>query len=71
LIQLDEKDLTDIDLEKLEEALNWKDLQEIPVEQIRKVYKVFIDSIAGSIARLGIATYLSTYSKSARWENKR
>jgi hypothetical protein len=43
-MQLDEQDLVDIDLEKLEEALNRKDLHAIPVEQLRKVHKVFIDS---------------------------
>jgi len=36
--------LADIDLEKMEEALNWKDLHAIPVEQLRKVHEVFIDS---------------------------
>jgi hypothetical protein len=36
LMKLDEQDLADIDLEKLEEALNQKDLQTIPVEQTQK-----------------------------------
>jgi hypothetical protein len=39
-MQLDEQDLADIDLEKLEEAFNRKDLHTIPVEQLRKVHKV-------------------------------
>jgi hypothetical protein len=71
LMQLDEQDLVDIDLEKLEEALNRKDLQTIPVEQLCKVHKVFIDSTVGSTTRLGIATDPSTDSKRAPWENKR
>jgi hypothetical protein len=32
IMQLDEQDLADIDLEKLEEAFNKKELQSIPVE---------------------------------------
>jgi hypothetical protein len=71
LMQLDEQDLADIDLEKLEEALNWKDLQTNLVEQLRRVHKVFIDSTVGSIAWLGIATDPSTDSKHAPQENKR
>lgn len=55
LMELNEQDLADIDLEKLEEALNRKDLHAIPIEQLRKVHKVFIDSTTGSAARLGIA----------------
>jgi len=55
LMQLNEQDLTDIDLEKLEEGLNHKDLHSIPIEQVRKVHKVFIDSTTGSTARVGIA----------------
>jgi hypothetical protein len=49
LMQLDEKDIADIDLEKLEEGFNKKDLQTIPVEQLRKVHKLLnIDSMTGS-----------------------
>jgi len=55
-MQLDDRDLVDIDLEKLEEALNQKDLQTLPEEQLHKVHKVFLDSSAGSEACLGIAT---------------
>ena len=55
-MQLDETDLEDIDLEKLEEALNQKDLQHISVDQLRKVHKVFTNSTAGSTERLGITT---------------
>jgi hypothetical protein len=54
-MQLDDQDLVDIDLEKLEEAFNKKELQTIPVEQLRKVHKVFIDSMAGATSRLGIS----------------
>jgi hypothetical protein len=39
-------------------ALVWigmKDLHAIPIEQLRKVHKVFIDSTTGSTARVGIA----------------
>jgi hypothetical protein len=54
-MQLDEQDLADIDLEKLEEAFNKKELQSIPVEQLRKVHKVFIDSTAGATLRLGMS----------------
>jgi len=53
---LDDRDLAGIDLEKMEESLNQKDLQTLPEEQLRKVHKVFLNSSAGSTARLGIAT---------------
>jgi hypothetical protein len=59
-----------IDLEKLEEAFNGKDLHEIPVEQHRKVHNVFIDSTIGSTARLVIATNPTIDSKNAPRENK-
>jgi hypothetical protein len=61
----------DIDLEKLEEAFNRKDLQTIHVEQLIKVHKVFLDSTAGSTAQLGIATDPSIDSKCTPWEGKR
>jgi hypothetical protein len=54
-MQLNEKDSSDIDLEKLEEALHRKDLHAIPIEQLRKVHKVFLDSTTGSTARVGLA----------------
>jgi hypothetical protein len=47
----------DVDLEKLGEAFNKKELQTIPVEQLRKVHKVFIDSTAGATSGLGISPY--------------
>jgi hypothetical protein len=53
-MQIDERELKDIDLEKLEESLNIKELQSIPLEQLRKVHKVFIDSTLGDTSCLGI-----------------
>jgi hypothetical protein len=70
-MQLDERDLAGIDLEKLEEALNQKNLQTLPEEQLRKVHKVFLNSSAGSSARLGIATDAQSISKKIPRENKR
>jgi hypothetical protein len=68
---IDETDLAEIDLEKMEEALNQKDLQHIPVEQLKKVHKVFTDSMAGSTARLGISSDPSPKPKKSTKENKR
>jgi hypothetical protein len=68
---LDEKDLAGIDLEKLEEALNQKDLQTLPEEQLRKVHKVFLNSSAGSTARLGIALDSNSSMKRIPRESKR
>jgi hypothetical protein len=70
-MQLDERDLAGIDLEKLEEALNQKDLQTLPEEQLRKVHKVFLNSSAGSTARLGIASDSNTGLKKIPQESKR
>ena len=55
-MQLDNRDLAGIDLEKLEEALNQKDLQTLSEEQLRKVHKFFLNSSVGSAACLGIST---------------
>jgi hypothetical protein len=68
---IDETDLADIDLEKLEEALNQKYLQQLPVEQLRKVHKVFTNSSAGSTARLGIAPDPNQEPKKQTKESKR
>jgi hypothetical protein len=68
---LDDRDLAGIDLEKLEEALNQKNLQTLPEDQLRKVHKVFLNSSAGSAARLGIAMDLNSGTKRALRENKR
>jgi len=70
-MQLDERDLAGIDLEKLEEALNQKNLQNLPEEQLRKVHKVFLNSSVGSSARLGIAIDTQSISKKIPRENKR
>jgi hypothetical protein len=51
---MDEQYLIEIDLDGLEEALNNKDLQTLPEDQLRKVHKVFSDSSAGETSRLGI-----------------
>jgi oligoribonuclease NrnB/cAMP/cGMP phosphodiesterase (DHH superfamily) len=40
-MEMNEKDLVDIDLDKIEEVLNKKDLKSIPDDQLRKVHKVF------------------------------
>jgi hypothetical protein len=53
-MQIDERELEDIDLDKLEEAFNRKELQTIPLEQLRKVHKVFTDSTKGATSHLGI-----------------
>ena len=68
---MDDHDLVGIDLEKLEEALNRKDLQALPEEQLRKVHKVFLDSTVGSTTRLGIAIDPSSDTKKIPRENKR
>jgi hypothetical protein len=53
---MDEKDLSEIDLDRLEEPLNKKDLQTLPEDQLKKVHKVFMDSSTGATSRLGIST---------------
>jgi hypothetical protein len=70
-MQMNAQDLAGIDLEKLEEALDQRDLQGLPEEQLRKVHKIFLDSTAGSTARLGIATESSSSSKKILREGKR
>ena len=47
-MQMDEQELVDIDLDKLEEALNKQDLETILVEKLRKVHKVFLASPVGA-----------------------
>jgi hypothetical protein len=54
-MEMDEQDLVEIDLDRLEEALNKKDLQTLPEEQIRKVHKLFLDSLARDTSKLGIS----------------
>jgi biotin-(acetyl-CoA carboxylase) ligase len=65
------QDLAAIDLEKLEEALDQRDLQGLLEEQLRKVHKIFLDSMAGSTARLDISTESSSSSKKILREGKR
>jgi hypothetical protein len=54
IMQMDERELPDIDIDKLEEAFNKKELQTIWVEQLKKVHKVLINSTTGATSRLGI-----------------
>ena len=68
---LDDRELAGIDLEKLEEALNQKNLQTLPEEQLHKVHKVFLNSSAGSTARLGIALDQNSGSKKILRESRR
>jgi hypothetical protein len=44
IMKMDEQDLAEIDLDRVEESLNKKYLQTIPEDQLRKVHKVFLDS---------------------------
>jgi len=50
-MDLDEQDLTGIDLEHLEQAYRHQQLYTIPPDQLRKVHKVFLDPSVGSTAR--------------------
>jgi hypothetical protein len=71
IMEMDEQDLADIDLDRLEEALNKKDLQTIPEDQLRKVHKVFLDSSAGATSRLGISVDPNLDPRRNPKENKR
>ena len=70
-MEKDEQDLAEIDLDRLEEALNKKDLQTLPEEQLRKVHKVFLDSSIGSTSRLGISIDPNQDLRKHPKENKR
>jgi hypothetical protein len=70
-MEMDEQDLAEIDLDRLEEALNKKDLQTLPEDQLRKVHKVFLDSSAGDASRLGISVDLNPDPRRYPKENKR
>jgi hypothetical protein len=48
VMEMDEHDLAGIDLDRLEEALNKKDLQTLSEDQLKKFHKVFLDSSAGA-----------------------
>jgi hypothetical protein len=56
VMEMDEQDLEEIDLGRLEQALNKKYLQTLPEDQLRKVQKLFMDLSAGATSRLGIRT---------------
>jgi len=58
-MEMDEQDLAEINLDKLEEALNKKDLQTLPEDQLRKVHNVFLDSSAGATSRICISVDLN------------
>ena len=68
---MDEQDLAEIDLDRLEEALNKKDLQTLPEDQLRKFHIVFMDSLVGATSRLGISVDLNPYPRRCPKENKR
>jgi hypothetical protein len=70
-MEMDEQDLVDIDLDKLEEALNKKDLQTIPEDQLRKFHKVFLDSTIGATSRLDISVDPNPDPQKNPKENKR
>jgi hypothetical protein len=71
IMEMDEQDLAEIDLDRLEEALNKKDLQTLPEDQLRKVHKVFMDSSTGATSRLGISVDLNLDPRRHPKENKR
>jgi hypothetical protein len=54
-IELDEKDLAEIDQVSLEEAYHRKDLSSIPPYQLRKVHKFYLNSIVGATSRSGMS----------------
>jgi hypothetical protein len=70
-MEMDEKDLVEINLDRLEEALNKKNLQTLPEDQLRKVHKVFLDSSARATSRLGISTNPNQDPRKHPKENKR
>jgi hypothetical protein len=71
VMEIDEKDLAKIDLDRLEEALNKKDLQTLLEDQLRKVHKVFLDSSMRATSMLGIITYPNLDPRRHPKENKR
>jgi hypothetical protein len=71
VMEMDEQDLAKINLDRLEEALNKKDLQTLPEDQLRKVHKVFLDSSVGATSRLGIRTDPNQDPRKHPKENKR
>jgi hypothetical protein len=71
IMEMDEQDLVEIDLDKLEEALNKKDLQTLPEDKLRKFHKVFMDSSARATSRLGIIIDPNQDPRKHPKENKR
>jgi hypothetical protein len=71
VMEMDEHDLVEIDLDRLEEALNKKDLQTLPEDQLRKVHKVFLDSSTGATSWLGIRGDPNLDQRRHPKENKR
>jgi hypothetical protein len=52
-MEWDEKELVEIDLVRLEEAYHKQELQYVPLEQLRKVHKVFLNSTTWVTSRFG------------------
>jgi hypothetical protein len=50
-MDLEEQDLVGVDLKHLEQAYHKQELYTIPLDQLRKVHKVFLNSSVGSVAR--------------------
>jgi hypothetical protein len=71
VMEMDEHDLAEIDLDRLEEALKKKDLQTLLEDQLRKFHKFFLDSSAGATSRLGISTDPNQDPRKHPKENKR
>lgn len=75
-MELDEQDLASVDLEHLEHAYWHHKLYTIPPDQLRKVHKIFLNSLAGSTTRssagLGIQGNMQKeQQKSQKDEKKR
>jgi hypothetical protein len=75
-MEVEEQDLAGVDLEHLEHAYRHQKLYTIPRDQLRKVHKVFLNSSAGSSARvskaLGIqGSQTKNPSKAQKDEKKR
>jgi len=70
-MEMNEQDLVEIDLDRLEEALNKKDLQTLPEDQLRKVHKLFMDSSIGATLSLGIRIDPNQDLRKHPKENKR
>jgi hypothetical protein len=71
VMDMNEQELEDIHLDKIEEVLNKKDLQTILDDQLRKVHKVFLDSTTRATSRLGIGADTNLDPMKIPKENKR